>query len=95
VDVSATRRGPLSRAADVGRLAPIIVMRALERAGTVVCEPIIRVRPRDPSDTIGAIMPALARHGAAVERPSLEERLCTIEAVLQPTGAELRRHCRR
>ncbi len=34
-----SRRGPPSTAADFRKLTPLVVMQALERAGTVVCEP--------------------------------------------------------
>jgi ribosomal protection tetracycline resistance protein len=82
-----SRRGPLSTAADFRKLTPIVVMRALEQAGTVVCEPTVRVRLEIPTNTIGAVMAALARHGAAVETPSLQGKLCTIETVLSATRA--------
>jgi hypothetical protein len=32
-------RGPLSTAADFRKLTPLVLMQALKRAGTVVCEP--------------------------------------------------------
>ncbi len=77
-----SRRGPLSKAADFRKLTPLVVMQALERAGTVVCEPMARVSLEVPTDTTGAVMPALARLGAAVEPPSLKGNLSTVEAVL-------------
>jgi ribosomal protection tetracycline resistance protein len=77
-----SRRGPLSTAADFRKLTPIVVMRALEAAGTVVCEPTVRVSLEIPTDTIGAVMPELGRLGAAVETPSLRGKLATIEMVL-------------
>ncbi len=87
-----SRRGPLSTAADFRKLTPIVVMRALREARTVVCEPILRVSLELPTDTIGAVMPALARLGAAVETPSLQGRLSAIEMVLPAARAhELRR----
>ncbi len=82
-----SRRGPLSTAADFRKLTPIVVMRALELAGTVVCEPIVRASLEIPTDTIGAVMPALGRLGATVETPSLRGNLCTIEAVLSAERA--------
>lgn len=82
-----SRRGPLSTAADFRKLTPIVVMRALEKAGTVVCEPIVRVSLEIPTDTIGTVMPALARLGAAIETPSLQGKLCTIETVLPAARA--------
>ncbi len=80
-------RGPLSTAADFRKLTPLVVMQALERAGTVVCEPIVRVSLEIPTDTIGAVMPALARLGAALETPSLQGKLATIETVLPAARA--------
>jgi ribosomal protection tetracycline resistance protein len=75
-------RGPLSTAADFRKLTPQVVMQALERAGTVVCEPTLRVTLEVPTETIGGVMPALARLGAALETPSVQGKLATIETVL-------------
>jgi ribosomal protection tetracycline resistance protein len=83
-----SRRGPLSTAADFRKLTPLVLMQALERAGTVVCEPTVRVSLEIPTNTIGAVMPALARLGAAVETPSPRGKLSTIEAVLPATRAD-------
>jgi ribosomal protection tetracycline resistance protein len=82
-----SRRGPLSTAADFRKLTPLVLMQALERAGTVVCEPIVRVSLEIPTETIGAVMPALARLGAAVEPPSLQGKLPTIETVMPAARA--------
>jgi ribosomal protection tetracycline resistance protein len=57
-------------------------MQALERAGTVVCEPVLRVRLELPAATIGAALAALARLGAVAQTPSLQGELATIETVL-------------
>jgi ribosomal protection tetracycline resistance protein len=87
-----SRRGPLSTAADFRKLTPLVVRQALERAGTVVCEPMARVRVELPADAIGAMTAALARLGAAVETPSLRRQLATIDAELSATQAhELQR----
>jgi ribosomal protection tetracycline resistance protein len=77
-----SRRGPLSTAADFRKLTPIVVMGALEEARTIVCEPVVRVGLELPTDALGEVMAALARLGAGVERPSLQDRLCTIETAL-------------
>ena len=71
-----------STAADFRELTARVLRQALERAGTVVCEPIVRATLELPADTIGAVLPALARLGAAVEAPSLRGRLATIDAFL-------------
>jgi len=81
-------RGPLSTAADFRKLAPLVVMRALERAGTVVCEPTLRVSLEVPTDAVGAVLPALARLGAALETPLLRGKLATVETVLPATRAQ-------
>jgi ribosomal protection tetracycline resistance protein len=77
-----SRRGPLSTAADYRKLTPLVLMQALERAGTVVCEPTARVLVEVPADTIGAAMAALARLGAAVETPSFSGEFAVSETVL-------------
>jgi ribosomal protection tetracycline resistance protein len=87
-----SRRGPLSTTADFRKLTPIVVMHALEQAGTVVCEPVLRVSVEIPTDTIGAVMPVLAKLGAALETPSRRGNLSTIETVLPAAPAnELQR----
>src|SRR5204862_8137918 len=51
-----SRRGPLSTAADFRKLTPLVLAQALERAGTVVCEPTVRIRLEVPTQTVGAVM---------------------------------------
>jgi ribosomal protection tetracycline resistance protein len=82
-----SKRGPTSTAADFRKLAPIVLMQALERAGTVVCEPTVRVTLEVPADTIGAVVAALGRLGAPVETRSLESGLAVVETVLSAVGA--------
>jgi ribosomal protection tetracycline resistance protein len=77
-----SRRGPLSTAADFRKLTPIVVMRALEQAAPVVCEPVLRVGLEVPAHAIGAVIPALVQLGAAVDTPSLGRDLATIETAL-------------
>jgi ribosomal protection tetracycline resistance protein len=81
-------RGPLSTAADFRRLTPLVVMQALKRAGTVVCEPTVRVSLEIPTELIAATMPVLARLGAAVETPSIQRKLSMIKAVLPAARAD-------
>ena len=57
-------------AADFRRVTPLVLMRALEGAGAEVCEPMVRVSLEIPTDTLGAVLPVLARLGAAVQTPS-------------------------
>jgi ribosomal protection tetracycline resistance protein len=75
-------RGPLSSPADFRKLTPIVLMRALAQAGTVVCEPMVRVRVESPAAALGAVLSLLARFDADVQTPSLDERRAAIETVL-------------
>jgi ribosomal protection tetracycline resistance protein len=83
-----SRRGPPSTAADFRKLTPLVLMQALERAGTVVCEPIVRVRIETPAETVGAVLAAVARLGGVVEPLSLQGDLSTIETVMPATRAD-------
>jgi ribosomal protection tetracycline resistance protein len=73
---------PRTTAADFRKLTPIVLMGALEQAGTVVCEPIARVSLEIPTAATGAVVPVLARLGAAVETASPQGELSVIETVL-------------
>ena len=81
-------RGPLSTPADFRKLAPIVVMQALESAGTVVCEPTARLVLELPTHAVGAVIPALARLGATFETPAPDGERSTITAVLPATRAD-------
>jgi len=58
---------PGSNAADFRNLTPLVVMTALQRAGTVVCEPFLRFHLEGPIGTLGPTLPALARLHAVPE----------------------------
>ncbi len=87
-DGSAATRGPLSTAADFRKLTPLVLKQALERAGTMVCEPTVRACLELPVQVLGSVMPALARLGAAVGTPSVQGEVATIEAVLPAARAD-------
>ncbi|MCT2581598.1 elongation factor G [Actinophytocola gossypii] len=50
-----------STAGDFRNLTPLVLMTALRRAGTVVHEPLHRFTLELPADTVGAVLPVLAR----------------------------------
>jgi ribosomal protection tetracycline resistance protein len=58
-----------STAGDFRNLTPLILMTALRRAGTVVYEPMHRFRLEIPADTLGTVLPALARLRAVPAAP--------------------------
>lgn len=78
-------RGPLSTAADFRKLTPLVLMAALARAGTVVCEPVLRASLEIPAGAVGAVLTVLARLGAAVEAQSVQEELATV-VILVPAA---------
>jgi ribosomal protection tetracycline resistance protein len=53
-----------STAGDFRLLTPLVLMTALRRAGTVVCEPVHRFRLDVPSDALRVVLPALGRRRA-------------------------------
>ncbi len=77
-----SRRGPLSTAADFRKLTPMVLMKALETAGTRVCQPMVRARIDAPSTTMGSLLGALGSLGAAVEGDQIRGDDVTIVAVL-------------
>jgi ribosomal protection tetracycline resistance protein len=68
-----------STGADYRGLTPLVVMSALERAGTVVCEPIHRFRLDAPADVLGPLLSALARLDARPGTPAMQDSSCTLE----------------
>ncbi len=73
---------PKTTAADFRKLTPLVLARALERAGTVVCEPVARARLEIPADRLGAVLAALAPLRTAVEAPEAQGQETVIHAVL-------------
>ena len=83
-----SRRGPPSTAADFRKLTPLVLRQALERAGTVVCEPVVRATLEIPGDAIGGVAAALMRLGSSVAAPSQHGGLARIEAILPALAAQ-------
>jgi ribosomal protection tetracycline resistance protein len=73
---------PRTTAADFRKLTPLVLMEALRRAGTVVCQPMARVRLELPAGRLGDVLSALARLGAAAGMPLLDAELSVVTAML-------------
>jgi len=73
---------PRTTAADFRKLTPLVLMHALKRAGTVVCEPMARLTLEIPMAAMGAVLSALAQLGAAVDPPLVRGELCVLETLL-------------
>ncbi len=64
---------------DYRGLTPLVLMAALQRAGTVVCEPVHHFRLDVPADTLGLLLPFLARQRALVRAQQMRGSSCTLE----------------
>jgi ribosomal protection tetracycline resistance protein len=70
---------PGTTAKDFRLLTPVVLRRALEQAGTVVCEPIHRFHLELPTDRLGPALSALARLRAAPLTQEVRNLSCTLE----------------
>jgi len=68
-----------SSAGDFRNLTPLVLMRALSRAGTRVYEPLHRFTLEVPADTLGAVLPALARLLAVPLTQAVRGSLCVVD----------------
>jgi ribosomal protection tetracycline resistance protein len=78
-------RGPLSSPQDFRKLTPLVVMAALKRAGTVVCEPVHHFRLDTPADTLSALLPVLARLRAVPSVSATSDSWCALEGDIRVT----------
>jgi ribosomal protection tetracycline resistance protein len=70
---------PASTAGDFRKLTPLVLMDALKQAGTVVCEPIHRFHLEIPTETLGPILPVLARLHAVPHTPTTRGSTCALD----------------
>ncbi|HKN63548.1 MAG TPA: translation factor GTPase family protein [Gaiellaceae bacterium] len=86
-----SRRGPMPTTRDMKRLVPLVLMKALEQAGSVVCEPVFHVAAEVPAVAVGALLAAVGRLGAGAT-PTSRGELSVVEATLPASHLqELRR----
>jgi len=64
---------------DFRKLTPLVLMSALRQAGTVVCEPIHRFRLDAPADTLGPLLPTLARLHAVLRTQVTKDATSTLQ----------------
>jgi ribosomal protection tetracycline resistance protein len=64
---------------DFRHLTPLVLMHALKRAGVHVYEPMHRYHVELPPDTLGTIVPVLARLCAAAQTQTMRGTSCTLE----------------
>ena len=76
---------PVTSAADYRRLTQLVLMTALERAGTWVCEPLADLSLEMPAATAQGVLAALGRLGGRVRGQFSANGLSRVQAVL-PVG---------
>jgi ribosomal protection tetracycline resistance protein len=83
----------MSMPRDYEGLTAIVLRQALEQAGTVVCEPILRARIELPVDSLGPLLRALTHLDAANDPPEVRGGvLASVEATIPAAREqELRR----
>jgi ribosomal protection tetracycline resistance protein len=69
---------PSSTAGDFRSLTPLVLMTALQRAGTTVHEPVHHFRLEVPADTAGSVLPVLGRLGATAQAPVMLGLACVL-----------------
>jgi ribosomal protection tetracycline resistance protein len=73
--------GPKTTAADFRKLIPIVVMRALQDAAPVVCEPVAMLALEVPEDTAGGVGQVLGRLHARVRGAHRSGAIARIQAI--------------
>jgi ribosomal protection tetracycline resistance protein len=71
--------------ADFRKLTPMVLARALEQAGTYVCEPMLRLSIELPSERIRGLLNAIAQSGGLIEQTWVRRAFSTVEATM-PAG---------
>ena len=79
---------PATTAAHFRKLTPLVLLAALKQAGTVVCEPMIRVSLEIPAEAVSSVLVAVARLGGVPAAPSLRGDLAVLETVLPAARAQ-------
>jgi ribosomal protection tetracycline resistance protein len=79
---------PGSTAGDFRKLTPLVLMSALDRAGTVVCEPIQRFHLEVPAGALGPILSALARLSAVPLTQEVRGRSSALEGEIQASRVQ-------
>jgi ribosomal protection tetracycline resistance protein len=73
---------PRTTAADFRKLTPLVLMLALARARTTVCEPMMQVSIEIPTDAVGAVLGVVARLDAVVDARTERADLAVIDTLL-------------
>ncbi|MFC0625773.1 GTP-binding protein [Kribbella deserti] len=75
-----------STAGDFRNLTPLVLMTAIQQAGTVVHEPVHHFRIEMPADTYGPILPLITRLRGVPHSPEIDGVTCVLEGDLPAAG---------
>ncbi len=73
---------PLSTACDYRYLTPLVLMRAIEQAGTYVCEPYSRFELEVPSFMLSSAISKLIELGAILEETAAQHDTCIVQGTM-------------
>jgi ribosomal protection tetracycline resistance protein len=77
------RKWPGTTLSDYRLLTPLVLMEALRRAGTTVCEPVLAIRLEFPADVLGPIMAALIDAEAVPGAPDVRGTVCILDGEIR------------
>ena len=77
------RKWPGTTLSDYRLLTPLVLMAALQRAGTTVCEPVLALRLELPVGDLGPIMSILHELDARPGSPQAEGSICVLDAEIR------------
>ena len=77
------RKWPGTTLSDYRLLTPLVVMDALQRAGTTVCEPVLENHLEFPADVLGPIMATLIDARQCPVRRIISGRVCTLDGEIR------------
>lgn len=85
-------RSPVTASGDYRKLTPLVLMAALQEAGTVVCRPIHRFRIDAPADSLSAVLRLLARHRAVPQAPTVSGAWFRLDGDIPAAEVDRLRH---
>ncbi len=83
---------PGTTSGDFRKLAPLVVMSALEHAGTVVCEPIQRFHLDAPADSLAAVLRLVAQLRGVPQAPTIAGPWFTLDGDIPAAEVHRLRH---
>jgi ribosomal protection tetracycline resistance protein len=75
-------------AADVRNTTALVVAEAIRAAGTVVCEPVDRIRVEFPAEAMSSVFGVLGRHGVVPEAPTMEGGFAAVGGTVRTTAVD-------